>query len=107
VGKSNDKKIIKGKKMKVLVLVGMCLLLTSCNLFKDTFIVHQDRVATKIEADGAFVTVGEFMQLADGESVKFSNPYKLETYYYIPKTYIVRTGDMIRLRKEEDDKVKE
>jgi len=86
--------------MKVFVLVGLCLFIASCN----TFIVHQDRVATKIEKGGTFVTVGEFMQLADGESVKYSNPYKLELHYYIPPNYLIKTRSKIRLRTEEDDR---
>ena len=90
-------------KVNVFVLVGLCLLLTSCNMFKDTFIVHQDRVATKIECNGTFVTVGEFMQLADGEVVKYTNPYKIDLHYYIPPNYIIREGDMIRLKTEEKE----
>jgi len=89
--------------MKVLVLVGICFLLTSCSLFKNTLVVHQDRVATKIDGSGSFVTVGEFMQLADGESVNYCNKYKTEIYYYIPENYIIKNGDMIRLRTEKDE----
>ncbi|MBW3020728.1 hypothetical protein KY334_05505 [Candidatus Woesearchaeota archaeon] len=88
--------------MKKLVLCALfVIVLSGCWTTNPEIIIPPDQVPILIEENGAFVTKSEFMKLADGQSVKYSNGKKGK--WYLPPNLIDIKDGNVSLKKVKED----
>lgn len=89
---------VKFNILLFLIFILIILFVNACTILT----VNNDDVPVSIKENGAFVSKGELINMANGQWVTYRNHYTKRKYYYLPPLYFVEKDGKIRLRTESE-----